>query len=268
MSTGIGWRALGRGIRRDTSRGAAWSLVAGLAMVGLLGGCKPTYPKCDKDANCKEGEFCVNGQCQQCRADNDCGPGQRCNAGRCDAIEGFCERGEDCPDGLGCKGKRCGACDSDAECGAGRRCREGRCLSPGQCVADEDCPEGQECQGGTCAGPSADRSVPGCQPETVFFGFDQHVLSSQATGTLQRNAQCIRSVTNHGLRVEGHCDPRGTEEYNLALGDRRGRSVVSYLGRLGVDTSRLRVVAKGKLEAVGSDEESWARDRKATFVWE
>ena len=75
-------------------------------------------------------------------------------------------------------------------------------------------------------------------------------------------------MADRGLRVEGHCDPRGTEEYNLALGDRRARSVVGYLGRLGVETSRLRAVSKGKLEAVGSDEEGWARDRKATFVWE
>lgn len=252
---------------------AGWGFVVMIAVLmvavsGSLMGCKPNYPKCDKDAHCKEGEFCVNGQCQQCRGDGDCGPGQRCNGGRCDRLEGYCDRGEECPDGLGCKSNRCGPCASDAECGLGRRCREGRCLSPGQCVADDDCPEGQECQGGRCAGPSSDRGAPGCQPEVVYFGFDQHVLSAQSTAQLQRNAECIRSVADRGLRVEGHCDPRGTEEYNLALGDRRARSVVSYLGRLGVETSRLRAVSKGKLEAVGSDEEGWARDRKATFVWE
>ena len=78
----------------------------------------------------------------------------------------------------------------------------------------------------------------------------------------------IGAALTRSLRLEGHCDPRGTEEYNLALGDRRARSVLKYLKRLGVQSNRLRPVSKGKLEATGSDEASWARDRKVLFIWE
>ena len=68
--------------------------------------------------------------------------------------------------------------------------------------------------------------------------------------------------------MEGHCDARGTEEYNLALGDRRARSVKRYLLRLGAPRDRIRAVSKGKLEATGYDAGSWAKDRKVIFVWE
>ena len=52
-------------------------------------GCGPTYPKCDNDEDCHEGEYCVNGQCQMCRTSSDCPTGQACNAGACEPISGF-----------------------------------------------------------------------------------------------------------------------------------------------------------------------------------
>jgi peptidoglycan-associated lipoprotein len=234
----------------------------------LVVGCTPKYPKCDKDDHCREAEFCVNGLCQQCRDNADCREGEVCNEGRCDPIPGYCGSTADCPDGKACKENRCVACASDADCGDGYRCREGRCLGPGQCVSDEDCPETHECQNGRCVAPPMDSAAGPCQPETVYFGFDQFVLTSSATAKLQQAASCIRSVSGRSLRVEGHCDPRGTEEYNLALGDRRSRSVINYLGRLGVGRGRMRAVSKGKIEAMGTDEAGWARDRKVVFIWE
>ena len=107
-----------------------------------------------------------------------------------------------------------------------------------------------------------------CQPSTIYFGFDTFVLTSDATEKLQQAAKCVRDNPSRKLRVEGHCDARGTQEYNLSLGDKRGQSVKNYLKRLGIDAGKLRVVSKGKLEAAGSDEASFALDRKVEFYWE
>ena len=242
-----------------------FAAVPGVMTLLLLAGCPPKYPKCDKDEHCKEGEFCVNGLCQQCRDDQDCGAGTICLDGRCDA---GCRSNDQCPGGQVCKDNKCEACQADAECGEGGRCRKGRCLEPGQCTADEDCPENHECQNGACVAPPPKPAKGPCTPETVYFDFNESVLTTNATGTLQKNLECIKKVAGRSLRLEGHCDPRGTEEYNMALGDRRARSVQGYLTRLGIDAKRLRVVSKGKLEASGTDEDTWAKDRKVKFIWE
>ncbi len=242
-----------------------------VSVIGLLfiNSCTPNYPKCDKDEHCKQGEFCVNGMCQQCRDSKDCAKGQTCNAGRCEAIKDYCETNEDCPDGKACKDNRCVACQTDADCGPGGKCRKGRCLKPGQCITNDDCPENQECYNGQCVAPPNATAVAGpCNPEPIYFDFDEFVLTSEGTKSLQGVATCIKSVPGRTIRLEGHCDPRGTEEYNLALGDRRAQAVKRYLERLGVGAKRMRAVSKGKLEATGSDETGWAKDRRVQFVWE
>lgn len=234
----------------------------------LLVNCKPEYPKCDNDQNCKEGEYCVNGLCQQCRSNEDCGKGKTCKDGRCEAVPGYCDTLDDCPDKQACINKHCAACKSDADCGPGNRCKNGKCLKPGQCLGDDDCPEGNECQNGNCVAPPREAAKGPCQPETIYFDFNEFVLTSEATAKLQENVKCIKSVSPRRLRLEGHADPRGTEEYNLALGDRRAQSVKKYLNNLAIDGNRLRTVSKGKLEAKGTDEGSWALDRKVQFIWE
>lgn len=245
-----------------------------LILTSLLGGlvavsaCKPDYPKCDKDEHCKPGEFCVNKRCAQCRTTKDCPAGQECKAGACEKPDGYCESSADCPNRQACVKNRCVPCKSDADCGSGASCKDGRCLLPGQCNTDADCPENHECKDGQCAGPPAEGGAGPCQPPTVYFDFNEFVLTSEATAKLQEAANCIKSVANRTMRLEGHCDPRGTEEYNLALGDRRARSVEKYLGRLGVAGKQMRPVSKGKLEATGTDAASWAQDRKVLFVWE
>jgi peptidoglycan-associated lipoprotein len=251
------------------------SAMALSVMILMLTGCPPKYPKCDKDDHCKEGEYCVNGMCQQCRDSKDCPKGQRCNKGRCEAIPGYCESRDDCPDGQICTDNRCGPCSSDADCAPDGKCKNGRCLMPGQCIDDEDCPENHECRNGSCVAPPPDTaggsdpcSKVGLSPlPTVYFDFDEFVLTSQATRALQEAVNCLKKV-NRKVRLVGHCDPRGTEEYNLALGDRRARSVKRYLVRLGGPRRRMRTVSKGKLEATGYNEETWARDRKVVFIWE
>ncbi|MEK6606786.1 MAG: OmpA family protein [Myxococcota bacterium] len=237
--------------------------------VGLGGGCRPDYPKCEGDPDCKAGEFCVKEMCQQCRDDRDCKAGKACKKGRCEAAPGSCTSAADCAPGQGCKDGRCGPCDADAQCGEGAKCREGACLASAACRTEDDCAAGEECQDGRCVAPPSATSKQGpCTLELVLFDFNESLLTQDATVTLAKNAECLKSAQGAKIRVEGHCDPRGTEEYNLALGDRRARGAIDHLGRLGVDTSRLRPVSKGKLEAVGTDESGWARDRRADFIWE
>jgi len=240
-----------------------------LLLVGLAAGCKPKYPKCEADKDCRKGEFCVNQTCQQCRGDADCGRGKTCASGRCDGIPGWCETVADCPAGQGCKDNRCSPCDADDQCGGGK-CRAGRCLKPGQCVVDDDCPEGSECHDGFCVAPPPEGAAGDgpCKLESVRFAFNESVLSAQSVEAMARNLECLRSAGNRGVRVEGLCDPRGTEEYNLALGDRRARAAATYLSRAGIASSRLRAVSKGKLEARGTDEASWTQDRRVDLFWE
>jgi peptidoglycan-associated lipoprotein len=252
---------------RSTRRALTIVLVLGAA--SLLAGCSPKYPKCNKDEDCQKGEFCVNGMCQQCREDKDCGKGQFCKGGRCEKTPGYCDTTEDCPDGKACKDHRCVACQSDGDCGPGAKCKGGKCLRPGQCLTDADCPPNHECQNGHCvAPPSFDQGRVKCTPEAVYFDFNEFVLTSEATQKLQAAASCIKSVPNRTVRLEGKTDPRGTEEYNLTLGENRAQSVKRYLERLGVEGKRMRTLSKGKLEATGASEPGWAKDRRVDFIWE
>lgn len=205
---------------------AALSLAAGL----LLAGCGPEYPNCDNDEDCHEGEFCVNGMCQQCRNDDDCPTGQQCADGRCEPITGFCQSDGDCPDG--------------------QECQNNRCTKVAQSTTDlgDDTGDG---------GP--------CQIETVYFDFDSSDLGSSARNTISSNVDCMKERGIESMHLTGHCDPRGTEEYNLALGDRRARSVKKYMTSLGVDGGKISVSSMGEEMATGTDEGSWSRDRKVEF---
>src|SRR5688572_13879611 len=77
---------------------ATLAITAGIAAIG----CGPTYPNCDNDEQCHEGEFCVNGRCQDCRDDSQCPRGQRCTEGACEPTPGWCESDADCPSDREC----------------------------------------------------------------------------------------------------------------------------------------------------------------------
>jgi peptidoglycan-associated lipoprotein len=104
--------------------------------------------------------------------------------------------------------------------------------------------------------------------EDIFFAFDQYELDDIAMASLARNARILRDHPEVTLLVEGHCDERGTVEYNLALGERRALAVRDYLVTLGVPRSRLRVTSYGESRpfALGSNETSWAKNRRAHFA--
>jgi len=103
--------------------------------------------------------------------------------------------------------------------------------------------------------------------QTVYFAFDSSALSPEARATLKNNADKIKQMPSVMIQVEGHCDERGTQEYNLALGERRALSVRSYLIDLGVSGDRIVTVSYGEEmpASQGSTEEAWALNRRAEF---
>lgn len=103
--------------------------------------------------------------------------------------------------------------------------------------------------------------------QSVFFGFDQSAIAAAERPKLQEAARYLEANPTHRLLLEGHCDWRGTSEYNLGLGDRRARSAQQYLTTLGVDGGRLETLSKGDLEATeNGSTEQMARDRRAELV--
>ena len=102
----------------------------------------------------------------------------------------------------------------------------------------------------------------------VFFDFDRFELRSEARERLARNADWLKANPEFNLLIEGHCDERGTSQYNLALGERRANAAKSYLVSLGVSADRVRTVSYGKERpfCFESHEGCWQQNRRAHFV--
>ena len=100
--------------------------------------------------------------------------------------------------------------------------------------------------------------------KVVYFDYDKYALSPDAQAALQYNAEVLKGAPHLAIVAEGHCDERGTSEYNLALGDRRARSVVEFLAGLGVAPNRLSTVSYGSELPVdpGHNEAAWAKNRR------
>ena len=104
--------------------------------------------------------------------------------------------------------------------------------------------------------------------QSVYFDFDRYEIREDAKPVLRSNARGIKSNSRLGnITIEGHCDERGSEEYNLALGERRANGVKRYLVDLGVPSSRLRTVSFGEAKpaVMGHDESAWRYNRRAEF---
>lgn len=101
--------------------------------------------------------------------------------------------------------------------------------------------------------------------DRVFFALDSSSLSSAAQATLDRQAAWLIEHTRFTITVAGHCDERGTREYNLALGERRADSVAQYLINKGVEASRIETISYGKERpaVIGNNEAAWAQNRRS-----
>lgn len=272
--------------RRTTSN---WSMP--LLSMGLLlfAACKPSYPLCDKDEHCLEhGEVCVNGHCQECREDTQCSaryPNEQrvCTDGRCE-VKAECHLDTDCKtagEGFVCRANHCvPECTQDADCGAGRRCNAQKCVA--ECAQNTDCGAGLICENGACvAGEPGFEHVSGqCKPlhpgsgvylqlDMVHFEFNQSDLTAEARDALSQVVTCLKEAPDSlHLVVEGHCDERGTQEYNLALGERRAQTVLKYLRTMGVASNRMILRSKGENEPLCMEqtEECYAQNRRVQFI--
>ena len=101
--------------------------------------------------------------------------------------------------------------------------------------------------------------------DRVFFDTDQSTIRQDGRDVLNRQAEWLKKYTNYQITMAGHCDERGTREYNLALGERRANAAKQYLVAQGIPASRIQTISYGKErpDPVGSDEASWARNRRA-----
>jgi peptidoglycan-associated lipoprotein len=104
--------------------------------------------------------------------------------------------------------------------------------------------------------------------EDIYFDFDQSVIRPDAQEVLRKKAEFLRENSGSSVIIEGHCDERGTAEYNLALGERRALAAKAFLMNMGISSSRLSTISYGEERPVdpGSNEEAWARNRRAHFV--
>jgi peptidoglycan-associated lipoprotein len=209
----------------NTVRVHLFALACGAALLTMAGCGGPEYPACEGDTDCKQGEFCVNNLCQQCRTNEDCGPGQTCASGACQP-------------------------------------------TPGYCASNADCGEGEECQNNVCVASASSSVAPppppssgACTLDAVYFGFDSSTLDDSARNQLSAVASCVQSRGLKAVHLTGLTDPRGTEEYNMALGDRRAQSAKTYLKSLGVG-AEVTASSMGEEMASGADESGWSRDRR------
>jgi len=129
----------------------------------------------------------------------------------------------------------------------------------------------------TSEAPVSQGAVPGSQADfmavmmgkdVIYFDTDKFNIDAEDQAALMQQAQWLQRYPNKRATIEGHCDERGTRDYNLALGERRANAAKNYLVSLGVDAGRLTTVSYGKERpvALGSDEASWAKNRRAVTV--
>lgn len=104
--------------------------------------------------------------------------------------------------------------------------------------------------------------------DTIYFDTDKFNIDAEDQAALTQQANYLRQYPNVRATIEGHCDERGTREYNLALGERRANAAKNYLVSLGISADRLTTVSYGKERpvALGSNEEAWAKNRRAVTI--
>ncbi len=116
--------------------------------------------------------------------------------------------------------------------------------------------------------PGSQQDLEASAGDRIFFAFDRSDISAEARQTLARQADWLRRYPNVTVTIEGHCDERGTREYNLALGERRAQAAKNVLVAMGTPAARISTISYGKERpaVVGSTEEAYAQNRRAVTV--
>lgn len=267
-------------------RSALVSTLGLLALAFGLSACKPpVYPACKKDKHCKADlkEKCVEGNCQECTANEECAaktPGFVCHEFHCKdpatigktpagggEIGDPCAAQPDCTGGWACTDGKCAMCTEDAQCPASKcNLETGRCSDTGQCQTDDQCGMDEICDGNTCVFSGVEGGTGPCGLEAVYFGFDAEGVGDKQTEELKTLAACI-AQQNKPVVLEAHADNVGTEEYNILLTDRRGAAVKKILVDNGAPEPLLQVISKGDLEAQGANEDQRSKERRVQFKW-
>ncbi|KUR74946.1 peptidoglycan-associated lipoprotein Pal [Novosphingobium sp. FSW06-99] len=140
-------------------------------------------------------------------------------------------------------------------------------VSASTSTQSEAMPPAQPQQSGPVPGSEAD-FLASVISDTVHFDTDKYGIDGESEGILRSQAQWLARYPGKAITIEGHCDERGTREYNLALGERRANAAKNYLIGLGVDASRINTISYGKERpvALGSDEAAWAKNRRAVTI--
>lgn len=104
--------------------------------------------------------------------------------------------------------------------------------------------------------------------DMIHFDYDRYFIREDAKPVLEANATWLKKFRTAKVLIEGHCDERGTEEYNLALGEKRAKSTFDYLTSLGISAERMRIISYGKSQPLdpGHNEISWQKNRRAQFL--
>ena len=133
----------------------------------------------------------------------------------------------------------------------------------GACSGDSACGEGELCIDGRCGAIATHLAA--CGQARVHFAFDSSSVDDGERAALQRSARCLRADQGMHLTIEGDADERGTDEYNMALGDKRAVQVAGYLKALGVSDRQLRTVSYGSEKPLCAehDEACWSQNRRA-----
>jgi peptidoglycan-associated lipoprotein len=126
-------------------------------------------------------------------------------------------------------------------------------------------PGGPEGIGSSRFGPGSQQDLAATAGDRIFFAFDRADISAEAQQILKRQAEWLRRYANVSVTIEGHCDERGTREYNLALGERRAQAAKNVLVALGIPAARIATISYGKERPAvpGSSEEAYAQNRRA-----
>src|ERR1051325_1594068 len=207
---------------------ATFALVFGFASTSC--GDSSKKPGCKSDKDCKNKQVCNAGSCVQCLTDRQCPAGQRCTAHAC--VQPECESDGQCG-GKVCQAGKCKACATDAECGPGKACKNGQCEAGKACSKNEDCADDEDCVNGACrkAGAASSPGDATCTLSTVYFAFDDSTVQPSERERLSSNAACIEKTKGKNVFLVGHTDTSGTEEYNIALSERRAHTLADYLDR-------------------------------------
>ncbi len=275
--------------------------VFGAGSLLLSTGCAPKWPNCKTDEHCQKDAsgaemnfVCYNQTCVECKADSDCekkDPKTQCNmdSHRCEP-KPECKADGDCASinaNYVCRAERCvPECSQDADCGSGKKCNpeNQRCEAPAcECHADVECGNGFTCADCKCIkanDPWANISAD-CRPVdlanakpgevalgVVMFDFDKSNIRPDMRDVLDQNIKCLKQAGDKHFVLEGHADDRGTQEYNMALGESRADQVKDYISRMGVDVSNFEVVSKGENEPVCHEatQDCWDKNRRVVFI--